>query len=1079
MTMPPTSPNLDALLAHSGWVRALAHHLVDDPASADDVEQDAWVTALERPPSHGGNLRSWWSSVVRSSAGKGWREQKRRREVEESIANRGFDPAANSPESFTQRMETFRRLAYAVSQLPDPYGAAVYLRYFEEMSVREVAKQQGVPLATAQSHITRGLERLRGNLQESLGSDWRQCCLVFTLPLKAASWLTLGPTAILAMNTKTSAAAMAALLLLASLTVWATTDSAPNSGQDHALASATLDATMVPPVVEADALEPATALTPLPQLERENQTAALAYEGPFFEVIVRDAYSLEVLPFATVYLTDPSTWNLEQTRFMREHRPDPVRAAELFALDFQANADGVAKIPILPGQLNLNAVSGDRFAQHWQADAAKEGDVVELLAVPEISFDVWVKDESGQPVANVAIGFEASPLLYATHPARQVKTNEHGIAHFSHLEGRMKPENKAGCTVAMLIPCSTPQNQEVLSHELHGSTLTFTYPQTGTVRLKVASTDGRPIRNGIPITLQLHKEASGIIQSQSKFAANRQVSLQRSPMTRYVVDGMVEFEAVGLGTSLTVSTFDRQMMTYFVQDFAGPTQAGEVVDAALWFVGPSTSIPLQLVTQNGVAHAAGWVKSSISWVDAGETPMGMGMDLLVEENGFATLGLAPGSEEIKRLLLTVGPETLIGTPPSVVHLGMTVLEDLGSASERPALQLEIGGQTLLAGRIVDQNGHPYPGCLLRIYVEEDSLDGKLALSNYWNLQTDEDGRFAIEAPIAITGMHYTLFPQIKGEHFTRQLDPIAFTPGNAQAELTVNRLGRFEGRVLVDDASLYASMQLQLVTGVPSQAGSTYQYLEIDPRNGRFHSEPLKDARYTLLLRSKGSFERLAILEAPRQMATMEGGNLHLPDWDLRGQLFPHHLTVSLADGQVLERITLRFPMNDEYASIETASEISMLSRSPLLAMQVQAPGYRMKEVLCDGQSTVELGLGLRLRVQFSTSLPQREGLLWRLAIVTIDEQGNFQLQSGGRPFVVTAEEDHADLRVTSAGDWALVLQATTLENLNANNFEGVYEFDGKITYPLSILEGQQVQKFEMSLDSVQLEQLADQVLAD
>jgi len=1079
MTMPPTSPNLDALLAHSRWVRALAHHLVDDPASADDVEQDAWVTALERPPSHGGNLRSWWSSVVRSSAGKGWREQKRRREVEESLANRGFDPAISSPEPFTQRMETFRRLAFAVSQLPDPYGAAVYLRYFEEKSVREVAKHQGVPLATAQSHITRGLERLRGNLQESLGSDWRQCCLIFTLPLKATSWLTLGTTAILAMNLKTLSAALAALILLTSLAVWATTDSAPTNPNNDALASATLDAHAVSATASADALEPATALIPPPQLERENQTAALAYQGPFFEVIVRDAHTLKALPFATVYLTDRSTLTSEQTRYLREHRPDPVRTAELFSVEFQADASGKVQIPILPGQLILDAVSGDRFAHHWQADTPRENDVVELLALPEIYFDVKVQNEAGVPVAGVAIGFESVPLAYAGHPSRQVKTDEHGIAHFSHLEGDVEPENQSGCSIAMLLPSQALQSLEVSSDSLHGSTVTFIYPETGSVLLKVEKTNGEPVRNGVPITLQLHQETPGLLQPPSKFTANRQVSLQRNPMVRYVVDGMVKFENVGVGTKLTASTFDRKMMTYFVQDLEGPSQAGEVVDAVLWFVGPSASIPLQLMQENETPHPPGWVKATISWVDVDGEAMGKGMDFEVGEGGLSALELAPGMEKMERFLLSVGQRTQMGTPPSSLHLGIEFVEGFPARTAEETLKVEVGAQTLLAGRVVDQNGNPYASCLLRLYVQENAQDGKLALSDYWDLQTDDQGEFAIHAPMAIEGMQYKLYPQVRGEHFNRQLEPISFSPGNAKAELMVPRSSRFEGRVLVSDASFYASMQLQLVTGVPGQPGSSYQYIDIDPRNGRFHSNSLQDDSYSLVLRSKGSFERLASLESLHQMATIMNGNLQLPDWDLRDQVFAHHLKVSLVDGHQPERITLRFPYNDEFSSIESGPELSMLSRTQFLAMQIQVPGYKMEEVMSEGEVDIVLGIGIPLRVHLSTEVPQQDGVIWRIGILQLNPNGKIELQSFGLPTVTTVTSKVVDLRASAPGAWGLVLQATTPGREGDAGFEGVYLFADGMVFPISVTDSESTQEFEVVLDATQLADLVDQVLAN
>lgn len=157
MTSPSPTPSLDALLSHSAWVRSLARSLVSDSATADDIEQQAWVTALENPPSHSGNLRAWWTSVVRSAAGSKWREQKRRREVDGDHAFMGESTQDLSPRELAERHETFRRLASSVANLPEPYGSTIYLRYFEGMSVREVANKQCVPVDTAQTHINRGL----------------------------------------------------------------------------------------------------------------------------------------------------------------------------------------------------------------------------------------------------------------------------------------------------------------------------------------------------------------------------------------------------------------------------------------------------------------------------------------------------------------------------------------------------------------------------------------------------------------------------------------------------------------------------------------------------------------------------------------------------------------------------------------------------------------------------------------------------------------------------------------------------------------------------------------------------------
>ena len=60
-------PDVDRLLANAGWVKALAFRLVSDEAAADDLAQETWLRALERPPRDAAtvrSLRAWLARVV-------------------------------------------------------------------------------------------------------------------------------------------------------------------------------------------------------------------------------------------------------------------------------------------------------------------------------------------------------------------------------------------------------------------------------------------------------------------------------------------------------------------------------------------------------------------------------------------------------------------------------------------------------------------------------------------------------------------------------------------------------------------------------------------------------------------------------------------------------------------------------------------------------------------------------------------------------------------------------------------------------------------------------------------------------
>ena len=59
---PNPPPTAELLAAHSVSLRALARHLVGDPHAAEDVVQDTWLRALERPPARMDTLGAWLRS---------------------------------------------------------------------------------------------------------------------------------------------------------------------------------------------------------------------------------------------------------------------------------------------------------------------------------------------------------------------------------------------------------------------------------------------------------------------------------------------------------------------------------------------------------------------------------------------------------------------------------------------------------------------------------------------------------------------------------------------------------------------------------------------------------------------------------------------------------------------------------------------------------------------------------------------------------------------------------------------------------------------------------------------------------
>jgi RNA polymerase sigma-70 factor (ECF subfamily) len=157
---PPQDPALtvDALLGRRQWLRGLAHAMARDDASADDLEQDAWMAALQKPPRSESGVKAWFRSVVRHRLVQNARSGDRRRRREEAVAVPEAQPSA---EDIVARAEAHRLVVLAVFELEEPLRATVLLRYFEDLPPEVIGQRMGVPGNTVRARLRRALERLR------------------------------------------------------------------------------------------------------------------------------------------------------------------------------------------------------------------------------------------------------------------------------------------------------------------------------------------------------------------------------------------------------------------------------------------------------------------------------------------------------------------------------------------------------------------------------------------------------------------------------------------------------------------------------------------------------------------------------------------------------------------------------------------------------------------------------------------------------------------------------------------------------------------------------------------------------
>ncbi|MEM8885189.1 MAG: sigma-70 family RNA polymerase sigma factor [Planctomycetota bacterium] len=194
----------EQIVQHADFVRRLARSLVRDADAAEDIAQETIAEALghDRPVRA---PRSWLAAVVRHRAARRFRGEARRARREAVAARRGHAPSA---QEVAAQAELQTQLAKEVLALEEPYRTVVVLRFFHDLSPREIARQLDEPYETVRSRLRRALAMLRARLDDRHDG-------------KRGAWL--GGVAVLASPKVASARVAVALLVAATAGVVALT----------------------------------------------------------------------------------------------------------------------------------------------------------------------------------------------------------------------------------------------------------------------------------------------------------------------------------------------------------------------------------------------------------------------------------------------------------------------------------------------------------------------------------------------------------------------------------------------------------------------------------------------------------------------------------------------------------------------------------------------------------------------------------------------------------------------------------------------------------------------------------------
>ncbi len=168
------SDTIQQLLGHTDWLRALALQLLRCPHAAEELVQETWVAALQRPPQvrdDSSNLRGWLARTSRNLAISRLRRNTRRERRERDVGRTAQAHVESSVEESLDRIAIQRAIAGAILQLEAEDREVIVLRYFDEVPPREIARRLGTSSSAVRSRLSRALGKLRGRLDQDFGGD--------------------------------------------------------------------------------------------------------------------------------------------------------------------------------------------------------------------------------------------------------------------------------------------------------------------------------------------------------------------------------------------------------------------------------------------------------------------------------------------------------------------------------------------------------------------------------------------------------------------------------------------------------------------------------------------------------------------------------------------------------------------------------------------------------------------------------------------------------------------------------------------------------------------------------------------
>ena len=163
----------ELMQTHEKRMYAVAFRLCGNHEDAQDCLQDAMIRVYKAISSFKGqsSFATWLYRITTNTCLDELRRRKTRQSTSlDGLLDTGWSPTddLDTPERHALMSEKRREIERAIAQLPEDMRAAVVLRDIQGFSYDEIAHMLGANVGTVKSRISRGRERLREKLSETL-----------------------------------------------------------------------------------------------------------------------------------------------------------------------------------------------------------------------------------------------------------------------------------------------------------------------------------------------------------------------------------------------------------------------------------------------------------------------------------------------------------------------------------------------------------------------------------------------------------------------------------------------------------------------------------------------------------------------------------------------------------------------------------------------------------------------------------------------------------------------------------------------------------------------------------------------